>query len=270
MGGNKPVAYPQLVEDWVDAYTPMGLTAENVAQQFNISRERQDAFAVRSHDLALKAIDEGRFKSQILPIETEVFEEGTEGHPVAKKVVLDTDEGPRRGTSLKILSKLRPVFDPTGTVTAGNSSQMNDGAGAVVVMSREKANALGLKPLATYHRYQVAGTPPEGMGVGPAYAIPKLLGKAGMKKEDIDLWEVNEAFASQALYCCEDVLGLDMDKVNVNGGAIALGHPLGCTGTFLTCKLLYEMERQNLRYGVVSMCIGGGMGAAGLFEREVS
>jgi acetyl-CoA acyltransferase len=269
MGGNKPVAYPQLVEDWVEAYTPMGLTAENVAKQFNISRERQDKFALRSHERALKAIDEGRFKSQIIPVETEVYKEGPDGNPVAKKVTLDTDEGPRRGTSLEALAKLRPAFDPKeGTVTAGNASQMNDGAAAVVVMSREKAKSLGLKPLAVYRRYQVAGVPPEIMGVGPAYAIPKLLNKAGMKKEDIDLWEVNEAFASQALYCCEDKLGLDMEKVNVNGGAIALGHPLGCTGSFLTCKLLYEMERANLRWGVVSMCIGGGMGAAGLFERE--
>jgi acetyl-CoA acyltransferase len=268
MGGNKPVAYPPLVEDWVEGYTPMGLTAENVANRFNISRERQDQFSVRSHDRALRAIDEGRFKSQILPIETEVFSEGPDGVPVVKKITLDTDEGPRRGTSVEVLAKLRPAFDPTGSVTAGNSSQMNDGAAMVVVMSREKAKDLGLKPMAVYRRYQVAGTPPEIMGVGPAYAIPKLLDKAGLKKEDIDLWEVNEAFASQALYCCEDKLGLDMEKVNVNGGAIALGHPLGCTGAFLTTKLLYEMERQNLKVGVVSMCIGGGMGAAGLFERE--
>jgi acetyl-CoA acyltransferase len=268
MGGNKPVAYPQLVEDWIESYTPMGLTAENVANKYNISRERQDKFALRSQERALKAIDEGRFKSQIVPIETEVFEQGPDGNPLAKKITLDTDEGPRRGTSLEALARLRPAFDPKGSVTAGNSSQMNDGAAMVVVMSREKAKELGLKPLAVYRRYQVAGVPPEIMGVGPAFAIPKLLGKVGMKKEEIDLWEVNEAFASQALYCCEDVLKLDMEKVNVNGGAIALGHPLGCTGGFLTCKLLYEMERQDLRWGVVSMCIGGGMGAAGLFERE--
>jgi acetyl-CoA acyltransferase len=269
MGGNKPVADPGLVERWVEGYTPMGLTAENVAQRYNISRERQDAFALRSHDRALKAIDEGRFKSQILPIETEIYSEGPGGRPRATKVTLDTDEGPRRGTSLEALAKLRPAFDPQiGTVTAGNSSQMNDGAAAVVVMSRSKAKSLGLKPLAVYRRYQVAGVPPEIMGVGPAFAIPKLLEKAGLKADEIDLWEVNEAFASQALYCCEDVLGLDMEKVNVNGGAIALGHPLGCTGAFLTCKLLYEMERAKLRRGVVSMCIGGGMGAAGLFERE--
>jgi len=268
MGGNKPVAYPPLVEDWVEAYTPMGLTAENVANKFNITRERQDEFALRSHTRALRAIDEGSFKSQILPIETEVFADGPDGHPVAKKITLDTDEGPRRGTSMEALARLRPAFDPTGSVTAGNSSQMNDGAAAVIVMSREKANEMGLKPMAKYHRYQVAGVPPEIMGVGPAYSIPKLLDKTGMEKKDIELWEVNEAFASQALYCCEDVLELEMEKVNVNGGAIALGHPLGCTGTFLTCKLLYEMERQDLRWGVVAMCIGGGMGAAGLFERE--
>ncbi len=268
MGGNKPVADPELVENWVEGYTPMGLTAENVARQFDISRERQDRFALRSHELALRAIDEGRFKSQIQPIETKVYAATEDGRPQAKTITVDTDEGPRRGSTLEKLAKLRPAFDPTGTVTAGNSSQMNDGAGAVVLMSREKAKSLGLEPLAIYRRYQVAGVPPEIMGVGPAYAIPRLLEKAGMKKEDIELWEVNEAFASQALYCCEDVLGLDMDKVNVNGGAIALGHPLGCTGTFLTCKLLYEMQRQDLHWGVVSMCIGGGMGAAGLFERE--
>jgi acetyl-CoA acyltransferase len=268
MGGNKPVAYPELVEKHVEAYTPMGLTAENVARRFNITRERQDQFALRSHQRAIRAMDEGRFKSQILPIETEIIELGPDGKPQAKKITLSEDEGPRRDTTLEALAKLKPAFDPTGTVTAGNSSQMNDGAAAVVVMSADQARSLGLKPLAVFRSYQVAGVPPEIMGVGPAYAIPKLLKKTGLKKEDIDLWEVNEAFASQALYCCEDALGLDMEKVNVNGGAIALGHPLGCTGAFLTCKLLYEMERQNLRYGVVSMCIGGGMGAAGLFERQ--
>jgi acetyl-CoA acyltransferase len=269
MGGNKPVAEPHLVDEWVESYTPMGLTADNVARKFNISRERQDQFALRSHQNAVRAIDEGRFKTQIIPVKTETIEEGPGGRPLAKPVTIDTDEGPRRDSTLEALAKLRPAFDPKeGTVTAGNSSQMNDGAAFVVVMSREKAKSLGLKPMAVYRRFQVAGVPPEIMGVGPAYAIPKLLAKAGLKKEQIDLWEVNEAFASQALYCCEDVLKLDMNKVNVNGGAIALGHPLGCTGGFLTCKLLYEMERSKLRYGVVSMCIGGGMGAAGLFERE--
>ena len=269
MGGNKPVGDPGLVERWVEAYTPMGLTAENVAQRHNISRERQDTFATESHRRALQAIAEGRFKSQILPVETEIYSEGPGGYPLAKKVTLDTDEGPRPGTTVERLANLRAVFDPKiGTVTAGNSSQMNDGGAAVVVMSREKAKALGLKPLAVYRHYQVAGVPPEVMGEGPAYAIPKLLKRAGLKTDDIDLWEVNEAFASQAIYCCEDVLKLDMAKVNPNGGAIALGHPLGCTGAFLTTKLLYELERTDGRYGVVSMCIGGGMGAAGLFERE--
>lgn len=268
IGGLKPVAYGGLADTRMEAYSPMGLTAENVARKFGITRERQDSFAVRSHERAIRAIDQGFFKSQILPIETEVIEKGADGNPISKKVLADTDEGPRRGTTLEILAKLRPVFDPTGTVTAGNSSQMNDAAAAVVLTTREKAESLGVKPMAVYRRYQVVGVPPEIMGVGPAYAIPKLLSKANLKKEDIDLWEVNEAFASQAIYCCEDVLKLDMEKVNINGGAIALGHPLGCSGAFLTCKLLYEMERQNLRYGVVSMCIGGGMGAAGLFERE--
>jgi acetyl-CoA acyltransferase len=269
MGGNKMCADPKLANECPDAYSPMGLTAENVAKKFNISRERQDKFALRSHQNAIKAIDEGRFKTQIVPVKTQTIEEGRDGRPVVKDVVVDVDEGPRRETTLEGLAKLRPAFDPkTGTVTAGNSSQMNDGAAFVVLMSREKAKSLNLKPMAVYRHYQVAGVPPEIMGVGPAYAIPKLLAKAGMKKEQIDLWEVNEAFASQALYCCEDVLKLDMDKVNPNGGGIALGHPLGCTGGFLTCKLVYEMERSNLRYGVISMCIGGGMGAAGLFERE--
>ncbi len=269
MGGNKPVADPGLVERWIEGYTPMGLTAENVARKYEISRERQDAFALRSHERAIRAIDEGRFKTQIIPVEAETYSEGPDGRPEVKKKTLDTDEGPRRDTSPERLAKLRPAFDPKiGTVTAGNSSQMNDGAAAVVVMSRKKAERLGLKPMAVYRRYQVAGVPPEIMGVGPAFAIPKLMEKCGMKTNDIDLWEINEAFASQAIYCCEDVLKLDMEKVNVNGGAIALGHPLGCTGTFLTTKLLYEMERADLRWGVVSMCIGGGMGAAGLFERE--
>jgi acetyl-CoA acyltransferase len=268
MGGNKPVAYPKLADEWIEAYTPMGLTAENVAKKFNISRERQDQFAVRSHQRAVQAIDDGRFKSQILPIETEVFEAGPDGRPVGKKVTAAVDEGPRRDTTLEGLAKLKPAFDPTGSVTAGNASQMNDGAAAVVLMTRERAKALGLKPLAVYRHFQVAGTPPEIMGVGPAYAIPKLMKRAGLKTEDIGIWEINEAFASQALYCAEDALHLDPEKVNPNGGAIALGHPLGCTGAFLTNKLLYEMERSKLRYGVVSMCIGGGMGAAGLFERE--
>ena len=268
MGGNKPVAYPTLAAEWIEAYTPMGLTAENVAKKFNITRERQDAFALLSHQRAVRAIDEGRFKSQILPIETEVFDAGPDGRPVGKKVVVDTDEGPRRDTTLEGLAKLKPAFDPTGTVTAGNASQMNDGAAAVVLMTRERARALGLKPLAVYRHYQVAGVPPEIMGVGPAFANPQLMKRAGIKTDAVDVWEVNEAFASQALYCVDDALHLDPEKVNPNGGAIALGHPLGCTGSFLTCKMLYELERTKKRYGVVSMCIGGGMGAAGLFERE--
>jgi acetyl-CoA acyltransferase len=268
MGGNKLAGDPKLVNEWVDAYSPMGLTAENVAKRYNISRERQDKFALRSHQNAIRAIDEGRFKSQIVPVKTETIEEGKDGRPVVKQVTVDVDEGPRRETTLEGLAKLRPAFDPKGSVTAGNSSQMNDGAAFVVMMSREKAKSLKLKPMAVYRHFQVAGVPPDIMGVGPAYAIPKLMNKAGMKTEQIDLWEINEAFASQAIYCAEDVLKLDMAKVNPNGGAIALGHPLGCTGGFLTNKLLYEMERSNLRWGVVSMCIGGGMGAAGLFERE--
>ena len=267
MGGNKVSPSPVLVESLIEAYTPMGITAENVAERHNISREDQDKLALRSHQNAAAAIKEGRFKEEILPIKVVDRQPGPDGKVVEKEFVFDTDEGVRPDTSLEVLARLRPAFKMGGCVTAGNSSQTSDGAAAAVVMSADKAAALGLKPMAVFRGYAVAGCPPDVMGVGPSMAIPKLMKLTGMKIEDIDLFELNEAFASQALYCMRE-LGLDkiMDKVNVNGGAIALGHPLGCTGAKLTASLIHELRRRGGRFGVVSMCIGGGMGAAGLFE----
>ena len=265
MGGNKIAPSPVLAETLIEAYTPMGITAENVAERFNISREDQDKLALRSHQKAAAAIKEGKFKEEIVPLKVVDRYPGPDNKIVEKELIFDTDEGVRFDTSLEALAQLRPVFKKDGTVTAGNSSQTSDGAAAAVVMSAEKAGALGLKPMAVFRGFAVAGCPPDIMGIGPAVAIPKLMKLTGMKIEDIDLFELNEAFASQALYCIRE-LGLDMEKVNVNGGAIALGHPLGCTGAKLTATLLHELKRRGGRYGVVSMCIGGGMGAAGLFE----
>ena len=265
MGGNKVSPSPVLAESYIEAYAPMGITAENVADRYNISREDQDKLALRSHQNAAAAIKEGKFKDEILPIKVIDRSPGPDSKIVEKEFIFDTDEGVRYDTSLESLAKLRPAFKNGGSVTAGNSSQTSDGAAAAVVMSAEKANALGLKPMALFRGFAVAGCPPDIMGVGPAMAIPKLMKLTGMKIEDIDLFELNEAFASQALYCIRE-LGLDMEKVNVNGGAIALGHPLGCTGSKLTATLLHELKRRGGRFGVVSMCIGGGMGAAGLFE----
>lgn len=267
MGGNIQKPSPNLVESKVEAYTPMGITAENVAQRFNISREDQDKFAVSSHAKATSAIKEGRFKEEIHPIDV-IDRYVDENNQVQEKVVtFDTDEGVRPGTTEEALANLRPVFAHNGSVTAGNSSQTNDGAAAAVIMSREKAESLGLEPLAYFRGFTAAGCPPDIMGVGPAYAIPKLMKLTGISIDDVDLFELNEAFASQAIYCMRE-LGIENDeRVNVNGGAIALGHPLGCTGAKLTATILHEMKRRNAKYGVVSMCIGGGMGAAGLFER---
>ena len=264
MTGNKLTPNPYLAHNMPQAYINMGLTAENVAEKFNISREEQDEYAYESNMKAVAAIKEGKFKDEIIPLEIEsvVLENGKR---VVKKRIFDTDEGPRANTTIEGLAKLKPVFRAGGTVTAGNSSQMSDGAAAVLLMSADKAKELGLKPLAKFVAYSVAGCPPELMGIGPSVAIPKVLKKADMKLEDIDLFEINEAFASQYLYCCK-ALNIDMKKVNVNGGAIALGHPLGCTGAKLTVQLIYEMRRRGLKYGIVSMCIGGGMGAAGIFE----
>ncbi len=260
MGGQKPSPNPALVEARPEAYTPMGLTAENVANQYGITRADQDAFALESHTRALAAIDSGAFADEIVPVQTRVFD-GSRWNDITFSV----DEGPRRGTSLEALGRLRPVFKAGGSVTAGNSSQVSDGAAAAVVAAKDWAEAQGLPILALLKSFQVAGVPPEIMGVGPLYAIPKAVEKAGLSLDDIGLFEINEAFASQAVYCVRE-LGLSFDKVNVHGGAIALGHPLGCTGAKLTATLLHEMKRTGTRYGVVSMCIGGGMGAAAVFE----
>lgn len=263
--GLTPSPNPYLVEHYPQAYISMGLTAENVAERFGITREDQDRFALLSHQKAARAIREGKFKEEIIPIPAKVKEIGEDGKVVVKEVPFDTDEGVRFDTSLEAMAALKPVFKAKGTVTAGNSSQTSDGAAALVLMSREKAESLNVKPLAVFRAFAVAGVPPEIMGVGPAYAIPKVLKKAGLTLNEIGLIELNEAFASQALYVIRE-LGLNLEIVNVNGGAIALGHPLGCTGAKLTTTLLYEMKRRGVRYGLVSMCIGGGMGAAGIFE----
>jgi len=264
-GGHKIAPNPTLIETNPDTYLSMGLTAENVAREYRISREDQDAFALESHRRALAAIGSGLFKDEIIPLpirETTI----ERGRPTTREFSFDTDEGPRRDTSMQALAKLQPAFKTEGTVTAGNSSQMSDGAAAVVVMSEAKAQSMGLKPLARFVAYATAGVAPEVMGIGPVEAIPKVLRQAGLKLENIDLIELNEAFAAQSLAVIRE-LSLDLTKVNVNGGAIALGHPLGCTGSKLTATLLSEMNRRQVRYGMVTMCVGGGMGAAGIFER---
>lgn len=255
---------PWMVENMPEVYMNMGLTAENVAREYDISRAAQDEFAARSHENAIKAIADGKFKEEIVPLEVEQVVL-SEGQQVSQSVTFDTDEGPRPGSTAEVLGKLRPVFQVKGTVTAGNASQMSDGAGAVVVMAREKADALGLKPLARFVSFAVGGVRPDVMGIGPVVAVPKALKYAGLTLDDIDLIELNEAFASQALAVIR-TLEMDIDKVNVNGGAVALGHPLGATGAKLTTQLLHEMKRRGSKYGMVTMCIGGGMGAAGIFE----
>jgi acetyl-CoA acyltransferase len=267
MGGNKAVPNLKLVETYPEGYTAMGVTAENVAQKFGISREEQDAFALKSHQKAAAAIKAGKFKDEILPLKVKTQEVSEDGKVTFREFVFDTDEGVRGDSTLEALAKLRPAFSTTGSVTPGNASPLNDGASAVVILSKEKAKALGVKPLATFRSFAVAGVPPELMGIGPVEAIPKALKLAGVTLDQIDLFELNEAFASQALYCCRQ-LGLNMDKVNVNGGAIALGHALGNSGGRLTTTLMHAMKSRNARYGVVSMCIGFGMGAAAVFERE--
>lgn len=255
---------PWLVEHMPEAYISMGLTAENVAEVFKVSRADQDGFSARSHENALKALANNVFKDEIAPLEVEevILKNG---QPAITTKKFDTDEGPRPGSTPEVLSKLPPVFKINGTVTAGNSSQMSDGAAAVMVMARAKAEALGLKPLARFVSFAVAGVRPELMGIGPVEAIPKALKYAGLTLADIDLIELNEAFAAQAVAVIREA-GLDLERVNVNGGAIALGHPLGATGAKLTTQLLYEMQRRGSRYGMVTMCIGGGMGAAAIFE----
>jgi acetyl-CoA acyltransferase len=281
MGGNKVAPNPWLMDNYPDAYLGMGLTAENLAKKYGITREQSDEFSFASHQKALAAIAAGKFKDEIVPVEVSytVWEASATdagagaasgsangSKPKTVNVSFDTDEGPRADTSVEILGKLKPAFHAHGVVTAGNSSQMSDGAAAAVVMSAERARALGLKPMARFVAFAVAGCPPEEMGVGPVYAIPKALKIAGLSLDQIDVIELNEAFAAQALSVIK-LAGLDPARVNVNGGAIALGHPLGCTGAKLTATILRELERRNGRYGLVTMCVGGGMGAAGIFER---
>lgn len=248
-----------------EAFTNMGLTSENVAEKYNISREDQDAFAVRSNQKAAKAVDSGLFDAEIVPVDVEIKEVGPDGKAATRKFTVSRDEGPRGNTTVEALARLKAPFKTGGKSTAGNSSQMSDGAAAVIIMSADKARELGIKPLARYVAYAVGGVPPEIMGIGPTVAIPKALKIAGLKLEDIDLIELNEAFASQSLAVIRE-LGIDEEITNVNGGAIALGHPLGCTGAKLTTQLLYEMGRRKSKYGMVTMCIGGGMGAAAIFE----
>jgi acetyl-CoA acyltransferase len=265
MGGYHFSPNPYLVDNYPDTYLSMGLTAENLARKFNITRDQQDVFALRSHQRAVAAIDAGKFKDEIAPLEVVEVEMNGNGKPQTRKLTFDTDEGPRRDTSPEALAKLKPAFHATGTVTAGNASQMSDGAAAAVVMSAEKAKALEVKPLARFVSYATAGTLPEEMGLGPVFAIPRALKFAGLKLSDIELVELNEAFAVQALAVIREA-GLDQEITNVNGGAVALGHPLGCTGAKLAATLLGEMKRRKTRYGMATMCIGGGMGAAGIFE----
>jgi acetyl-CoA acyltransferase len=264
MGGNKISINPWLEEHYPDSYLSMGLTAERLARHYNISREEADQFALASHQKALAAQAENRFQGEIVPVRV-TFTEANGGGLQKTEIEFKTDEGPRADSSLEALARLKPAFHAKGTVTAGNSSQTSDGAAAAVVMSDERAKALGIKPLARFVAYSYSGCLPEEMGLGPVYAIPKALKLAGLKLEQVDLIELNEAFAAQSLAVIKE-LGLDMARVNVNGGAIALGHPLGCTGAKLTATLIAEMKRRNAKYGMVTMCVGGGMGAAGIFE----
>jgi acetyl-CoA acyltransferase len=285
MGGNKIAPNPTLIDRYPDVYLSTGLVAENHAREAGISRAEQDAFALRSHQRAITAIDSGRFVDEIVPVTANLIEEarlppspggfGASGNrdagglavaPRRRQLIFAVDEGPRRDTSLEALAKLRPAFHAAGSVTAGNSSQTSDGASAVVVTSAERARAAGLAPLGRFIAFATAGVEPERFGIGPVPAIRKALKLAGLTLDRIDLIELNEAFAAQVLACLKE-LPIDPDRLNVNGGAIALGHPLGCTGAKLTTTLLYELKRRNARYGMVTMCVGGGMGAAGIFER---
>jgi acetyl-CoA acyltransferase len=280
MGGNKVSPNPWLMDHNPDAYLSMGLTAENVARKYGITREEADEFSLASHKKALAAIAAGKFKDEIVPVEvkTTMVANGANGSPNAltasghaakaktTATLFEMDEGPRADTSLEALAKLKPAFHARGTTTAGNSSQMSDGAAATVVMSGERARALGVKPMARFLGFATAGVPPEIMGIGPAFAIPKVLKLTGLTLDQIEVIELNEAFAVQSLAVIK-MLGIDPSRVNPNGGAIALGHPLGCTGAKLTASILRELERRNAHFGMVTMCIGGGMGAAGIFER---
>jgi acetyl-CoA acyltransferase len=277
MGGNKISPNPWLVDHYPDTYINMGLGTENIARKFGITREQADAFSANSHKKALAAIAAGNFKDESIPVEVKITSLPTNGNgassksksspkPTTQTFLFDTDELPRADTSLEVLAKLKPAFHAKGTVTAGNSSPMSDGAAASVVMSDSRAKALGLKPLAGFVAYATAGCPPEEFGIGPVFAIPKALKLAGLSLSDIAVIELNEAFAAQSLAVIQQA-ALDPARVNPNGGAIALGHPLGCTGAKLTATLIRDLQRKNARYGMVTMCIGGGMGAAGIFER---
>ena len=266
MGGHKISPNPGLVASYPDVYLTTGLVAENHAREHRISRETQDAYAYESHRRAIAAQDAGRFDAEIVPFHTTRLSVSGATALATEQITVSADEGPRRDTSIEALAKLRPAFHTSGTVTAGNASQMSDGAAAVVVMSESRALALGVTPLARLVAYATAGVEPERFGIGPVPAVRKVLARTGLSLADIDLIEINEAFASQVLACVHD-LELDLAKVNVNGGAIALGHPLGCTGAKLTATLLHELARRGGRYGIVTMCVGGGMGAAGIFER---
>jgi acetyl-CoA acyltransferase len=264
MSGHRFSPNPHLVDRYPEVYLSMGLTAENLRVKYQIGREDQDAFAFRSHQNALRAQNSGAFDEEIVPVEVRSTV-AADGKPSVQKTVLSRDEGPRADTSLEALAKLKPVFHATGTITAGNASQMSDGAAAALVMSERRASQLGLTPVARFVSFAVAGVPPEIMGIGPVVAIPKALALAGLSLDDIGLIELNEAFAVQALAVIR-LAGLDLERVNVNGGAVALGHPLGCTGAKLTATLLHEMRRRTVRYGMCTMCVGGGQGAAGIFE----
>ena len=266
MGGNVLRPNPALVDSYPDYYLNMGLTAENLARKYEITREQADEFSFQSHQKAIVAIAAGNFKDEVVPMNVFVDEFDEGGRVRRKEIVFDADEGPRHDTSAEGLAKLRAVFHANGTVTAGNSSQMSDGAAAVVVMSADKAKEIGATPLARFVSFATAGCLPEEMGIGPVYAIPKALKMAGLTLDQIDVIELNEAFATQGLSVMK-VLEMNPATVNVNGGAIALGHPLGCTGAKLTATLLQELKRRGCRYGMVTMCVGGGMGAAGIFER---
>jgi acetyl-CoA acyltransferase len=282
MGGNKISPNPWLVEHYPDAYLSMGLTAERLAKRFSITREAADEFSLRSHQKAMAAIQAGKFDDETVPVPVSFTVPNGNGHGPAsdsrgrlfpqgqgklkrEEIIFKVDEGPRADTSLEALASLKPAFHVKGTVTAGNSSQMSDGAAAAVVMSAERARALGIKPLARFVAFATAGYKPEEMGLGPVFAIPKALKLAGLKLSEIDVIELNEAFAAQSLAVMQEA-GLDPERVNPNGGAIALGHPLGCTGAKLTATIIREMKRGNAKYGLVTMCVGGGMGAAGIFE----
>jgi acetyl-CoA acyltransferase len=266
MGGNKISPNPALVDSYPDVYLTTGLVAENHAREYGINRDEQDAFALRSHQRALAAIDAGRFDDEITPLRFRVALPGAAGHPEMQDVEFSRDEGPRRDSTAEALARLRPAFHAAGTVTAGNSSQTSDGAAAVLVTSARLATERGLKPLARFVGFATAGVEPERFGIGPVPAIRKVLARTGLTLDDIDLIELNEAFAVQVLACLRE-LPIDPERLNVNGGAIALGHPLGCTGAKLTATLLHEMRRRDARYGLVTMCVGGGMGAAAIFER---